>query len=332
MNNNQGSLHLIMGSMFSGKCLGKDTKVKLYNRDIVDVQDIVVGDLLMGDDCTPRKVMSVSTGTGKMYNVFQTYGDNYVVNDQHIICYSTTLFTNNQKMSSAEELYNIVNDDKSGKIYGLKINPDDNVKTCYEIGIMEHGIGEYFGFELDGNSKFLLGDNTVTHNSSSLITQLLRYKAIGKKVYCINSAKDTRSSLNVIKTHDNIMIDSCKIEKLADAYIPYNIEVIGIDEAQFFPDLKEFVIQKLKEKYTIIVAGLDGDYQRHRFGQILDLIPIADSFEKKYAFCKECSDGTPAPFTKKITSMESNGNILIGAGNEYSAVCSKHYNDSNVME
>jgi thymidine kinase len=321
--NDKGSLHLIMGSMFSGKCLGKDTRIKMFDNTTTKVQDIKVGDLIMGDDYNPRKIMSINSGNGKLYNVFQTYGDNYIVNDQHIICYVNKMFTSEILMTSASELFNKSSTDK---IYGMKLDPIERTKTWYEIGILDYAYGDYYGFEIDGNGRFLLGDNTITHNSSSLITQLLRYKAIGKRVYCINSSKDTRSSLNVIKTHDNITIDSCKIKKLSDVFIPYNTDVIGIDEAQFFPDLKDFVIQKLKDKYIIIVAGLDGDYQRNKFGQILDLIPIADSFEKKYALCKECGDGTAAPFTKKITSMECTDTILIGAENEYAAVCNKHYN------
>jgi len=72
----------------------------------------------------------------------------------------------------------------------------------------------------------------------------------------------------------------------------------------------------------IIVAGLDGDYQQKQFGDILKLIPIADSYQKVYALCKICQDGTPASFTKRI--VNNNQQILVGAKESYISVCRFH--------
>ena len=52
-----------------GKCLAKDTPVRMYNGEIKKVQDIVIGDQLMGDDSTPRKVLSLASGREQMYRV-----------------------------------------------------------------------------------------------------------------------------------------------------------------------------------------------------------------------------------------------------------------------
>lgn len=68
-----------------GKCLGKDTPVMMYDGRIKMVQDIVVGDLIMGDDSTPRTVLSLSRGREMLYDVVPTKGEPYTVNESHIL-------------------------------------------------------------------------------------------------------------------------------------------------------------------------------------------------------------------------------------------------------
>lgn len=69
----------------SGKCHGKGTEILMYDGSIKKVEDVQVGDLLMGDDSTPRKVLSLARGRDKMYEVCNTKGDTYVVNSEHIL-------------------------------------------------------------------------------------------------------------------------------------------------------------------------------------------------------------------------------------------------------
>ena len=69
----------------------------------------------------------------------------------------------------------------------------------------------------------------------------------------------------------------------------------------------------------IIVAGLDGDSSQNKFGQILDLIPLADTYTKKYALCHYCQNGTPGVFTHRI--VDSNSQIMIGAQGKYVSLC-----------
>jgi len=76
---------LLYGGPGTGKCLSKDTLVMMYDGSTHVVQDIIKGDLLMGDDSEPRKVLSTTTGTEMMYKVKQLYGDDYTVNESHII-------------------------------------------------------------------------------------------------------------------------------------------------------------------------------------------------------------------------------------------------------
>ena len=68
-----------------GKCLGKDTPVMMFDGTIKKVQDIKVGELIMGDDSTPRTILSTCTGTEQLYKIVPTKGDPYIVNESHIL-------------------------------------------------------------------------------------------------------------------------------------------------------------------------------------------------------------------------------------------------------
>ncbi len=68
-----------------GKCLGKGTKVLMYDGTLKKVEDVLVGELLMGDDSTPRRVLSLARGREKMYWVHQNHGISYRVNESHIL-------------------------------------------------------------------------------------------------------------------------------------------------------------------------------------------------------------------------------------------------------
>tara|TARA_Y100000385_G_scaffold279066_1_gene328227 strand:- start:4317 stop:4886 length:570 start_codon:yes stop_codon:yes gene_type:complete len=161
--------------------------------------------------------------------------------------------------------------------------------------------------------------------STELLRRLSRYQAINIDTLLINHLFDTRTG-NSIKTHDNLEKKALKVKTLmeivnTDEYL--NSNVIGIDEAQFFTDLKEFVLYSEKNK-TIIIAGLDGDSNREPFGEILNCIPLCDEVVKLTAMDMMKNDGTKAIFSlkKKIKNELniSNKNIDIGSEDKYLAV------------
>ena len=140
--------------------------------------------------------------------------------------------------------------------------------------------------------------------STELIRRLSRYEAVGISTLLINSSFDTRTD-DGVKTHNNIIKNAKKTRNLmsivnTDEYITNN--VIGIDEAQFFPDLKEFVLYSENNK-TIIIAGLDGDSDRQPFGEILECIPFCDEVVKLTALDMVSKDGTKAIFSKRISRL-----------------------------
>ena len=108
-----------------------------------------------------------------------------------------------------------------------------------------------------------------------------------------------------------------------DVYTQYALaNVIAIDEAQFFSDLMEFCTRAADEDgKEIIVAGLDGDFRRRKFGQVLDLVPHADDVTKLTARCARCA--APGLFSLRISAEEDT--TLIGGKDKYLPVCRKHY-------
>ena len=81
-----GTAIAIKGPMGTGKCHGIDTPILMYDGSIKMVQDIETGDLVMGDDSTPRKVLSLGRGEDEMYDILTQKGDKYSVNSEHILC------------------------------------------------------------------------------------------------------------------------------------------------------------------------------------------------------------------------------------------------------
>ncbi|XVE87659.1 hypothetical protein DITRI_Ditri19aG0005800 [Diplodiscus trichospermus] len=157
---------------------------------------------------------------------------------------------------------------------------------------------------------------------------------VNRTVAVIKSNKDTRYGLDSIVTHDGMKLPCWSLGNLSsfrqkiglDAYD--QLDVIGIDEAQFFEDLYDFCREAAdRDGKTVIVAGLDGDYLRRSFGSVLDIIPLADSVLKLTARCELC--GKRAFFTLRKT--DETETELIGGADVYMPVCRQHYVNGQVV-
>lgn len=149
-------------------------------------------------------------------------------------------------------------------------------------------------------------------------------------IMIINHQNDDRySTKSYVCSHDKDAIEAVSVLELTHLLFTREFQdskAIFIDEAQFFDDLYSFVSEALKHNKWVVVCGLDGDFQRKPFGQILNLIPISDSICKLSALCTKCNDGTPAIFSqRKSLSSEI---VLIGSNNDYEPVCRSHYKNS----
>lgn len=103
---------------------------------------------------------------------------------------------------------------------------------------------------------------------------LVMMQAADKTIAMVKSDKDNRYSRTEITTHDGLARPCYAVAQLADLRSAVgqsydSIQVIAIDEAQFFPDLLEFCVDASDhDNKQILIAGLDGDFQRRRFGQV----------------------------------------------------------------
>ncbi|CAO2842428.1 unnamed protein product [Amaranthus hypochondriacus] len=170
--------------------------------------------------------------------------------------------------------------------------------------------------------------------TSSLLRRIHSEVNNGRKVALIKSNKDTRYEINSIVTHDGdkypclALHDLSSFKQKIGSSAYDELEVIGIDEAQFFGDLYDFCRRAADhDGKTVIVAGLDGDYMRKSFGSVLDVIPLADSVTKLTARCELC--GKRACFSLRKTDEKQTE--LIGGAEVYMPVCRQHYVSGQVV-
>lgn len=185
----------------------------------------------------------------------------------------------------------------------------NQVATNNDVGYLEVIFGPMFS----GKTSALLELNKQ-YSYSKMNTCIINYK------------EDTRYDNTLLCTHDQQKTPCINLLKLKDILSPRNIviyKVFLINEGQFFPDLYE-VVKTLVEKHNKIVhvCGLDGDFKRNSFGQLLQLIPIADQVTKKYAICSVCENGTKALFSQRLTHEQ---NVKVIGSNNYQPVCRKCY-------
>mgnify|MGYP001334842451 CR=1 FL=1 len=163
--------------------------------------------------------------------------------------------------------------------------------------------------------------------STKLINEINTLKVYKKNILIINSYHDTRIETDSIKTHNNQTYSALKLKNLNTQIIPELIskyDVIAIDEAQFFNDLYDFIYELTKYNIHIIICGLNGDRNQKKFGQIIDLTPLANKIDKLSGICTLCNDGTPGDFSILKKNKEKKKQILVGGDDIYQCVCRKH--------
>lgn len=155
--------------------------------------------------------------------------------------------------------------------------------------------------------------------TEELIRRLKRAKLANQKVKIFKHALDNRSSMDELVSHDDNSIPSMSVSSAKEIVgHTTDVEVVGIDEGQFFPgDLIEICNFMANSGIRIIVAGLDMDYQGKPFGSIPSLMAVADFVTKLHAVCVRC--GNPAQYSHRKIDVDDL--VLLGAINEYEPLC-----------
>lgn len=256
---------LFYGFPGSGKCFVKNTPILMFDGSLKMVQDIEVGDKVMGDDSTERNVLSLGTGEDELYGIHSFANESYGVNGHHILCLKVEGSNEIFEMTVNEYLHLPSSIQPKFKVYKTSVDfpsrstdidpyllgkwlsyhdnetTEKSIPSIYKIndrhireklllGLLEHstifpkhskklvddilflarslgktielkitkhayvvslksttdltshfqvvskGKGTYYGFVLDGNHRFVLGDFSVSHNTSTIINLIQEYQ------------------------------------------------------------------------------------------------------------------------------------------------------------
>ncbi|HTV83531.1 MAG TPA: thymidine kinase [Acidobacteriaceae bacterium] len=159
--------------------------------------------------------------------------------------------------------------------------------------------------------------------SEELIRRLKRAQIAKRRVACFKPDLDARYHRTAIASHSAQTLDALTVtnmEELKSVLMPMidAVEVIGIDEAQFFdPTLIGLSNELVHLGTRVIIAGLDTSFTGEPFAPMPELLAIADEVVKLSAVCMQC--GAPAVHTQRLGSSQSL--VLVGAAGVYEARC-----------
>lgn len=189
--------------------------------------------------------------------------------------------------------------------------------------------------ERDINSQKKVGTIEVVAGSmfsgktEELIRRLKRAKIAKQSVEIFKPEVDVRYSETEVVSHDENSIQSTPVQNSANILLlAGEVDVIGIDEAQFFDNgLIEVVTKLANNGIRVIIAGLDMDFKGVPFGPIPGLMAIADHITKVHAICVRC--GNVAQFSHRNSEKEQV--VLLGEKDIYEPLCRSCYRDANQL-
>ncbi len=155
--------------------------------------------------------------------------------------------------------------------------------------------------------------------TEELIRRLKRARIAKQRVEIFKPLVDQRYHATDVVSHDANSIASTPVDCAGNMLLMVgDIEVVGIDEAQFFDSLLPEVCQKLAAAgVRVIVAGLDMDYLGNPFGPMPQLMAVADHVTKVHAICMNCGSLAQHSFRK----ANNDAQILLGEQESYAALC-----------
>lgn len=203
---------LIMHGTGTGKCHSYNTPILMYDGNIKKVQDITIGEYLMGDDSTPRLVTSLARGNDKMYKIIQENGDDFIVNSEHILCLKVANYPkitkntvkwidnnrfNTKKFKNLDDALLFRTKIKNEQVFEITVeaylNLPDTVKKVlymYKVPInFEEKLVEIdpyiLGYWLGKDKDYMINDNfNKANNNDFMELNLLKQKHIPYKYKC----------------------------------------------------------------------------------------------------------------------------------------------------
>jgi thymidine kinase len=160
--------------------------------------------------------------------------------------------------------------------------------------------------------------------SEELVRRLRRAAIARQVVQVFKPAADTRHDPQRLITRDKRELEAVSVAcscELRQKLLP-EVQVVGIDEAQFFDDgLIELASELADSGVRVIIAGLDLDYLRRPFGPMPRILAIAEYVDKVHAVCMRC--GAPAHYSQRISGGAEQ--LEVGDASSYEARCRRCY-------
>ncbi len=168
--------------------------------------------------------------------------------------------------------------------------------------------------------------------TEELIRRLRRAKFANQRVEVFKPKIDTRYDETNVVSHDATTILARPVEnaaKLLELTEGEDINVIGIDEAQFFDMALTEVCEKLAMRgIRVIVAGLDMDYRGIPFGPVPNLLAVAEYITKVHAICLHCGNLATHSYRK----IANNERVMLGEKDSYEPRCRTCYEMGNILD
>jgi thymidine kinase len=160
--------------------------------------------------------------------------------------------------------------------------------------------------------------------SEELVRRLRRSLIARQHVQVFKPRTDSRHPPELLVTRDNRELAAVTVADALElrAKLERDVQVVGIDEAQFFDDrLTELVMELADAGVRVIVAGLDQDFTRRPFGPMPQILAVAEYVDKMHAVCIQC--GGPAHYSQRIAGGEEQ--VQVGDTEDYEARCRHCY-------
>ncbi|MES2275085.1 MAG: thymidine kinase [Bacteroidota bacterium] len=172
--------------------------------------------------------------------------------------------------------------------------------------------------ELGGSVEVICG-SMFSGKTEELIRRLRRAQIARLNVEIFKPRTDTRYHDTEVVSHNHTSISSTPVDSSsAILLLGSHVQVVGIDEAQFFDDELPYVCNTLANKgVRVIIAGLDMDFQGQPFGPMPALMAMAESVTKVHAVCVKC--GNPALYSYRL--VPNDAKILLGEMESYEPRC-----------
>ena len=223
-------------------CEHPDTPIMMSDQTVRKIKDIRIGESVMGDDGTPRRVLALYRGESSMYKVKQDKAEDYIVNNSHILVLrgledEVMEIPVNEYMQAPQEI--------KDKYFGYRVDKESGY-VLSRIEIESLGKGKYCGLMLDGNQRYIHSDGTVTHNSGKSFSAST---FIERLTFMLGEEEGKKIAHQILFTRYTMASASISV-------IPEFLEKVDADgTSKYFRHTKTDVVNKMT-KSSVMFRGI----------------------------------------------------------------------------